>query len=231
MKVTVFHGSPRKGNTYKATKIFMNQMSKCGDVEFTEFFLPEAIPKFCIGCQLCMGNSYEKCPHSQYVIPILNAVLESDGLIFATPHHGACTMSAGMKSLLDHLDFLTMTVAPKKEIFNKKAFIITTATGSTAAIKPIKKYLKNWGINRVNSYGIKMFIDKWDKMPTKKRTKVEKILAKKADKFYKLKKKSPYLSSIFMYYIFKFIIKRYIGEGNYPYEYWKKQGYFKKRPY
>ena len=165
MRIAVFHGSPRKGNTYRATKLFMDEISKLGEVEFAEFFLPDALPKFCTGCQLCFGNPHGKCPHTEYVSPILNAILEANALIFATPHHGACTMSAGMKNLLDHLDFLTMTVAPRKEIFRKKAFIITTATGSTAAIKPIAKFLKNWGINRVNSFGIRMFIEKWNEMP------------------------------------------------------------------
>jgi len=229
MKVAVFHGSPRKGNTFKATNIFMNEMKQQGEVEFTEFFLPEALPKFCLGCQLCLSG--QKCPHSEYVSPILSAILESNALIFTTPHHGASLMSAAMKNLLDHLDFLIMLVAPRKEIFSKKAFIITTGTGSTAAIKPITKFLKNWGINRVNSFGIKMFIDKWDKMPNAKREKLDKILRKKARKFYKLKKKRPYISTIFMYNIFKFIMKKYIGEGAYPYEYWKENGYLKKRPF
>ena len=231
MKVVVFHGSPRKGNTYKATKIFMEELSEFGDVHFTEFFLPQAIPEFCIGCQRCLESPPEKCPHTEYVSPILSAIVEADALIFTTPHYGACTMSAGMKNLLDHLDFLTMTVAPRAEIFSKKAFIITTATGSTAAIKPIAKYLKNWGINRVSSLGIRMYIDKWDLMSPKKQAKFNKKLRKHARKFYYLKKKRPYLSTALMYHIFKFVVKKYIGEGNYPYEYWKEHGYFKKSPF
>lgn len=231
MKITVFHGSPRKGNTYKATKIFMDEMSKCGDTEFIEFFLPKAIPEFCTGCQLCMGNPHDKCPHSQYISPILDSITSSDALIFSTPHHGGCSMSSGMKNLLDHLDFLTMTIAPRKEVFNKKAFIISTSTGSVAAIKPIKAFLKNWGINRVYSYGIKMYIDKWDHMQQPKQLKIEKVLRQRARKFYRLKKKKAYASSVFMYYIFRMIIKKYVGEGNYPYEYWKEHGFLTKRPY
>lgn len=230
MNITVFHGSPRKGNTYKATKTFLDELSKKG-VELSEFFLPRDLPEFCTGCQLCLGNPHEKCPHSQYVTPILNAVLNADALVFTTPHHGACSMSASLKNLLDHLDFLTMTVAPRAEVFSKKAFIITTGTGSKAAIKPVKKFLKNWGINRVYSLGFRMFTDKWDMMPQKKRVKFEKKLRVSARKFYKAKKRRPYISTVFMYHINKFIIKKYIGEGNYPYEYWKEKGYFKKRPF
>jgi multimeric flavodoxin WrbA len=231
MKIAVFHGSPRKGNTYKATEIFMNELSAFADVQYTEFFLPEAMPQFCTGCQLCLGGPHEKCPHSQYVTPILNAILNTDALIFTTPHYGACSMSSCMKNLLDHLDFLTLNVTPRKELFNKKAFIITTGAGSTAAIKPIKKYLRNWGVNRVYSLGFRMFIDKWAKMSEAKQIKFEKMIRQAARKFYSSQRSTPYISTVFMYYMSKFIIKRYIGEDGYPYQYWNENGYFNKRPF
>lgn len=231
MTITIFHGSPRKGNTYIATKIFLDELLKYDDVQYTEFFLPESLPKFCTGCQLCLGNPHEKCPHSQYVTPILDAIISSDALVFTTPHHGACSMSSCMKNLLDHLDFLTLNVSPKAEIFKKKAFIITTGAGSTAAAKPIKKYLKNWGINRVYSVGFRMLTNKWENMPKSKRTKFEKRLRQAALRFYKAPPKRPYGSTIFMYHMSKFILKIYVGEGAYPYEYWKENGYFSKRPF
>jgi NAD(P)H-dependent FMN reductase len=177
-----------------------------------------------------MGNPNENCPHAKYTEPILTAILISDALIFTTPHF-ACSMSGVMKNLLDHLDFLTMNVAPRKEIFYKRAFIITTSTGSAAAIKPIKNFLLNWGINRVYSLSIRMFIDKWDKMPNKKQAKHERRLRDAAIRFYRTKTKRPRLSSVFMYYVFRFILRKYIGEGNYPFEYWKEQGFFTKRPF
>ena len=229
MNITVFHGSPRKGNTYKATTLFIDAVKKHGDVNVTEFFLPEAMPKFCTGCQLCFSG--KNCPHSEYVEPILTAIFESDALIFATPHFGGSSMSGAMKNLLDHLDFLIMNIAPRKVIFDKKAFVISTGSGSAAAIKPVRKFLKNWGINRVYSLGIRMFTDKWDKMAVNKQKKEEHRLHKKAKRFYYCKKKKPYLSTVFMYYVFRYIIKRYIGEGNYPYEYWKEHGFFTKRPF
>ena len=231
MNIAVFHGSPGKGNTYKATKIFMEELSKQRGVQFTEFFFPKSLPEFCTGCQLCLGNPHEACPHSMYVTPILDAIIKSDALIFATPHYGASSMSAGMKNLLDHLDFLTLNVFPQSELFEKKAFIITTAAGSTAAIKPIKKYLINWGINRVYSYGIRMFVNKWDKMPEAKQARCEKKLKSAANHFYKAKKKSPYISAILMYHMSKFILKRYAGPDTNPYKYWQEKGYFKKRPF
>lgn len=231
MNLVIFHGSPRKGNTYRATGIFLDELKKQGDIRLTEFYLPKALPVFCTGCQMCLSGSHEKCPHAQHVEPILTAILKADALVFTTPHYGACSMSAGMKSLLDHLDFLTMNVAPREELFRMKAFILTTATGSAAAIKPIRSYLVNWGVNRVDTLGIRMYIDKWDKMPEKKRAEIERKLRKKARRFYALSVGHAPVTSIFMYYIFKMILRRYVGEDAYPYQYWKEKGYFKKRPF
>ena len=231
MNITVFHGSPRKGNTYKATTIFMDKLSKNQNVHFTEFFLPDALPEFCIGCQLCLEITHDNCPHIQYTAPIYSAILSADALIFATPHYGACSMPASMKNLLDHLDFFTLTVAPRKELFSKKAFIISTGSGSTATIKPIAKYLKNWGMNRVSSLGIRLFTNKWDNLPPKRQDSLEKKLREKAHRFYHLKKGVPYPSTIFMYYMSALVLKKFVKPGAYPYEYWSENGYFSKRPF
>jgi len=231
MRVVVFHGSPRKGNTYFATKIFMDELLKSGDVDFVEFFLPKALPVFCTGCTLCLGGLRDKCPNEKYVTPIFNAVIDSDAILFSTPHYGACSVPGPMKSLLDHLDFLVLNASPRDEVFTKKAFILTTGAGTKAAIKPIKKLLLHWGINRVYSLGIRLFTDKWENMPKPKQERYKRLLRRSAQRFYKAKKSRPCLSTISFFYMSKFILKRYVGEGNAPYELWKDKGYFDKRPF
>jgi len=231
MKLAVFHGSPRRGNTYRATELFLDELSRLGDVEISEFYLPEALPKFCVGCQLCLSGPRENCPHSKYVDPIYEAIMAADALVFTTPHYGACSMSAGMKNLLDHLDFLTMNIAPRREIFVKRAFIITTASGSTAAIAPIRKYLKNWGVNRVGSLGIRMLTNEWNAMPPAKQARTERRLRHCAARFYTAKRGLPYISTAFMYYMSVFILKRFVGEDTYPHKFWTENGYFTRRPF
>jgi multimeric flavodoxin WrbA len=231
MKTTILYGNQRKGNTYKAAQIFKDELLKFGDVEFTEFYMPRDLPEFCSGCQLCLSNPCEKCPHSQYVKPILNSLLQSDALIVATPHCGACTMPASLKNLLDHLDFLVITVTPREEIFSKKAFIITTGSGSTSAIREINGDLRHWGINRVYSLGLRMFTDKWDKMSESKQRRFDKALRGAARRFYLKKRRSPYIGTIALYYMSKFVLKKYVGAGNYPYEYWRERGWLNKRPF
>ena len=231
MTVVVFHGSPRKGNTYRAAKIFLDALSACGDVRCTEFFLPEALPAFCTGCQLCLGGPYEKCPHARYTAPIVKAMMEADTLVFTTPHFGASSMSSCMKNLLDHLDFLTLNVAPRAELFDKRAFILTTGAGAVSAAGPMARGLKNWGVNRVYTLGLRMFTNEWNKMSPGKRDRFARSLCRAARGFYRARKGFPYISTIGMYYLSKWIIRRYVGVGAYSYEHWTENGFFKKRPF
>ena len=229
--VLVFHGSPRKGNTHIATSIFLGELLKLGDVSISEFFLPKDLPVFCTGCTLCFSGLQDKCPNAQYISPIIDAIINADALIFATPHYGACSMPGAMKTLFDHIDFLVLNVSPREEMFSKKAFIITTGAGSTAVIKPIKSFLKHCGVNRVFSLGLRMLTDKWGNMPAAKQARYENALHRAARKFYNAKKGRPYTSTVLYYSMTKHILKKYVGEGNYPYENWKEKGYFKKRPF
>lgn len=231
MKVVVFNGSPRKGNTYTVTKLFLDELAKAGELEIREFYFPKDMPEFCVGCQMCLREPREKCPHADFVNPIYEAIMEADALVFAAPHFGASCMPGSMKTLFDHLAYMEMTVAPRKESFQKKAFILTTASGSTQNIRIIKSCLMNWGINRVESFGIRMLTDKWENIPQKRRMRLEKSIRKEARKFYYLKKKIPYPKTVIMYYINKFIIKKFMGEESYPYGYWKENGYFKNAPF
>lgn len=228
MNVTVIHGSPRKGNTYKALQVFESGLTKCGEVNFSEFRLPQALPDFCTGCQLCMGGS--SCPHGRHAQPILSSMLDADALIFTSPNY-SLNVSAAMKNFLEHFDHLYLTVCPNEKFFEKKAFIITTGSGSAKAAAVIKESLKYWGVNRVYSYGIRMFTNEWDAMPGKKQHKIESKLCAKAKKFYKAKKRAPYISTRLKVVLSRFVLKRYIGKDAYPYKYWEQKGWLKTSPF
>lgn len=66
-----------------------------------------------------------------------------------------------------------------KASFQKKAFILTTASGSEQNIRIIRSCLMNWGLNRVESLGIRMFTNKWEAIFQKRRMKLEKSIRKK----------------------------------------------------
>jgi len=66
-------------------------------------------------------------------MPIFAAIMESDTLLFSTPHYGACSMPCSMKTLLDHSDYLVLNASLKEEIFAKKASTLTTGAETIAA--------------------------------------------------------------------------------------------------
>ena len=105
MKVVVFNGSPRKGNTYAATQIIKSEMIACGDVRFIEHFLPNDLPEFCAGCFLCLSENECLCPHSKYTLPILENLLDADALIFTTPVYVLQTTGA-VKAFFDHYSWM-----------------------------------------------------------------------------------------------------------------------------
>jgi multimeric flavodoxin WrbA len=236
MKITVINGSPRKGNTYLATQIFKEEMQKKGEVEFIEIFLPKDMPEFCHGCTTCILKGEEKCSHNQYVKPILEAMLESDGLIFTSPVY-VYDVSGVMKNFLDHFGYLWLPHRPNAKMFSKKAYILITAAGSgiKGTIKTIVTNLKFWGVNRVYSKGFPVFSERWQTMPAKKQERYERILRKEATKFYKevesKKIHLPYFSIRFIFFAIKMMIKGY-DESSIDKKYWKEKGWLdKKNPF
>ncbi len=229
MKITVIHGSPRKGNSYTATQKFLQAMKEHGEIDVREFFLPKDLPDFCKGCYNCFLRDDLACPHAGYVQPILQAMLEADGLVFNSPVY-VLSLSGAMKSFLDHFGFIFLPHRPRPEMFHKKAFILSTTAGAgtRSAMGVIAKSLKDWGVNRVYQRGFSMYSLSWDEMPAKRRQKFENRLQADADRFYKAvagkKDRPPYLQTRFLYFISKQLLKG--SEGNQlDKRYWKEHGW------
>ena len=231
MKITIIHGSPRKGNTYAATQVFKEEMSKHGEVEFVDYFMPQDLPEFCKGCMTCYIYGEEKCPHASYVLPILEDMVSSDGLIMTTPVF-VMRETACIKNFLDHLGYIYIIHRARPEMFSKKAMVIssTVGAGTKDAIKAVKVSLKYWGVNRIDSYAFKTFGDDWDVMKADKKGKITSQLNKKADKFYREvasgKRHSPSLFLRFNYLLFRFIIRKHYEEDSLDAQYWKKMGWY-----
>lgn len=237
MDICIIHGSPRKGNTYRATSIFMREMEKHGNVKFTEFFLPKSMPHFCNGCANCFEKGEEKCPHVQYVGPIVKAIIESDGLIFTSPVY-VMGESGGMKALLDHLAYIYIPHRPRKKMFSKVAIVISTAAGggTSYAIKNIARNLRFWGVPKVYKSGFAIFAENWDAMKEKKKLKFENTLSKKAKIFYKTvesrqRLRTP-ISTRIVFTIIKKIISTY-ADDNADKIYWEENDWLsgKDRPF
>ncbi len=106
---------------------------KYGDVEFTEFFLPKAMPYFCNGC---FNLGEDKCPNAKYVEPIKEGMRETDGLRFSSPVY-FMSESAQIKALLDHFGHIYMSHRPMEEMFSKVAMVIYTLIDSKISSFPM----------------------------------------------------------------------------------------------
>ncbi len=237
MKICVIHGSPRKGNTYKAAQLFMEQLRKNGEVEFTEFFLSKDMPEFCCGCYNCFFKSEGKCPHSQYTQPIEQAMREADGMIFTSPVF-ALAESGQMKVLLDHYSYLYMSHRPMEEMFSKVAMIITTTAGAGTknVVKPISRSLTFWGVRKIFSCRLTIFAKSWNEMNEKKQKKFSGILRSKANKFYRAAKRRKRLhTGIYTRFLF-FAMKKLMSgyeDGHTDKQYWMEKGWLsgQSRPF
>ena len=238
MNIVLINGSPRKGNTYHAAKIFLDELAKTGDVSCTEYFLPQDLPEFCLGCGNCFDKGEARCPHAQYTLPILNSMLEADALLFATPVF-VWQATGVMKNFLDHFAHMFMVHRPREEVFLKKAFILSTASGGLkkSAIKPVATILKLWGINRVYSQGFVLHVmhpGTWDSISTKRREKFEKVIRKRAKEFYSkanANKCPPYLFTRVMFYISRRMMKTDEKSRAYDQSYWIEKGWIKGNPF
>lgn len=153
MKITVINGTEVRGCTYQIKEIFLEDLRKNNEVR--EFYLPKALPNFCVGCKNCFIKSELLCPHAEYVMPIWESILDSDLLVFASPVYAMRT-TAQMKSLLDHLCVHWMVHRPDDRMFNKKAVILTNGIGpfNGGAQKDIATSLSWLGISDIKKVGV-----------------------------------------------------------------------------
>lgn len=173
MKIVVINGTEVKGCTYHIKEIFLSVLRE--ENELIEFYLPKDLPYFCCGCKICFSIDETLCPHAEYVMPIWNAILKADLLVFATPVY-ALRMPGQVKALLDHLCCHWLVHRPEKALFIKRAVILTNSFGvlNRAAQKDIITSLNWLGVSEVKGFGFGL-IDGviWDELSEARRKKIE----------------------------------------------------------
>lgn len=165
MKYVIINGSPRKKNTWAV----VNQVKKSLNGEFEEIqLMKEKIP-LCIGCFNCVCRGEEKCPHYDKINPIVEKIMEADGIIIASPVY-AMNVTALLKNFFDH----TAYFYHRPRFFTKKALVVVTTAG--AGHKDVSKYmdetLRHWGVNKV--YKLAFKCGGKDSLETKKIDEVAK---------------------------------------------------------
>ncbi len=230
MKITVINGTEKKGVTYKLKEIFLEQFRD--RAEITEFYLPKDGPGFCTGCTACFMEKQNLCKDAEKVQKIEKALLEADLLVFTSPAYVFHTTGA-MKAMLDHFGYRWMPHRPAKEMFGKRAVIITQCLGAGASstVKDIKDSLSWWGISYIRTCSFKLMSEiHWDKISEKKRDEMNKKLNSMARKMLSIDYSKPAHTSPvtkIKFYIVR-MIQTGLGKDNPEYtdfKYWKSNGW------
>ncbi|MDF9866694.1 multimeric flavodoxin WrbA [Bacilli bacterium PM5-3] len=229
MKIVVINGTEVKGCTYHIKEMLLTNLRK--DNEIVEFYLPKDAPNFCCGCKLCFYESAAKCPHAASIGLIWTAIKESDLIIFAYPVY-TLRAPGQVKSLLDHFGCHWMVHRPKKEMFNKRAIILTQSVGASnkAAQNDVATSLTWLGVSSIKKLGIRLNESIiWEEISTKRKEKIEKKV-KKLAKNHKIDKRvKPNLKVKLYFQISKMLhqrsIKKTKNELSVDDKHWIKNGW------
>ena len=182
MKIAVINGTEKHGVTYKMKEMFLEPFK--GDAEITQYYLPRDCPGFCAGCTACFAKDQHLCKDAQYIQKIEKSLLEADLMVFTSPAYVFHTTGA-MKAMLDHFGYRWMPHRPAKEMFGKRAVIITQCLGAggKSAAKDIRDSLSWWGVSSIKVVSFKLMADiDWNKIGEKKKASFQKRLSSAAEK-------------------------------------------------
>lgn len=237
MKITVINGTEKHGITYRLKEMFLEPFKDKADI--TEFYLPKDGPGFCIGCTQCFLTRQDLCKDAACVQKIEKAMLEADLLVFTSPAYVMHTTGA-MKALLDHFGYRWMPHRPSKEMFGKRAVIITQCLGAggKSTAKDIKDSLSWWGVSYIKVCSFKLMSEiNWDKLPEKKKAQMARGMAKAAGRFGAIdyrRKAHTNLATKAKFYAVR-MLQTGLGKDNpeyTDYKYWKANGWLDKvRPW
>ena len=107
MKILVLNGSPKRENsdTMHITRAFLDGMNDVAPQDITTIHVIDKHIEYCTGCFTCKRNG-GSCVHDDDMRSILEAILDSDLILFSFPLH-SYGMPAPLKALLDRMLPLT----------------------------------------------------------------------------------------------------------------------------
>jgi multimeric flavodoxin WrbA len=229
MKITVVHGSMRKGNTYALTKEILNRLSNISDIEITEICIGDLNLPFCCSCHLCFSKGEENCPHYDITRKVKDVLANSDGVILSGTTY-MWALNAAMKNFLDHFAYLFH----RPEFFGKRGMIVTTSAG--AGEKNVAKYLKTvmgqWGINGAIVVTQNTKERKLASNNIGLTAKYVKKINNTAEQFYKILKSkqqiSPSLKNIAVHNSFRAMSLSEFAESKRDTQFWSRKGFVDK---
>ena len=237
MKITVINGTEKHGVTYRLKELFLDELRSQADI--TEFYLPRDCPGFCMGCTVCFTEDEHKCKDAEYIQKIEKALSEADLLVFTSPAY-VFHATGAMKAMLDHFGYRWMPHRPAKEMFGKRAVIITQCLGAggKSAAKDMKDSLSWWGISDIRVCSFRLMGDiHWEKLSEKKRKQMTAKMERAAGKVKRTDFTKPARTGLavrFKFYAVR-MMQTGLGKDNpeyTDYKYWKANGWIdSERPW
>jgi multimeric flavodoxin WrbA len=224
MKVTAIMGSPRRrGFTYLATRRFLDNLAGFGDVQSEIVFLSDFAVEPCKGCKTCFLRGEEFCPLKDDRDMLIRKMLDSDGVLFATPNY-SFQVSGRMKLFLDRLGFVF-----HRPCFHGKVFTSIVAQGIYGGGNVVK-YLNfvgsGLGFNVVKGNCITAL----EPMSTKERIKMEKSIDAQSGRFHeRILQPGPAVPSLFQLMGFRMgrtSVRLTLSEEKRDYTYYRDHGWF-----
>lgn len=183
MKIAVINGTEYRGCTYRIKEIFLETLRDENTI--TEFYLPKDGPDFCIGCKNCFLIGEQRCPHADKSMPIWQAILDADLLVFAYPVYALRT-TGQMKTLLDHFCCHWMVHRPNARMFTKRAVILTQSIGAPngAAQRDVATSLRWMGVSDIRKLGFGLMEGiVWKELSEKRRETITRKTRKLASHY------------------------------------------------
>jgi len=148
LKILTIHGSPHKGQTYKATMEFFKELGDRMEIEIKHVFLFQEHLELCRGCGTCVVDGEERCPIRDELMNIHAIMQSSDAVIITTPIY-ALHVSALVKNFLERSAY----IMHRPCYFGK--WFMSISTQAFSGDKDVAKYLANvmhfWGFNLIPS--------------------------------------------------------------------------------
>jgi multimeric flavodoxin WrbA len=228
MKVTAFIGSARKKHTYNASEQFIQKLQSLGEIDYEIVALSDYNLQTCRGCKSCFDKGEEFCPFKDDRDELINKIMTSDGVIFASPNY-SFHVSALMKIFLDRLGFIF-----HRPLFFGKTFTSIVAQGIYGG-NDIVKYFNFIG----NGLGFNVVkgscITTLEPMTEKGRKKIDEIISKQSRRFYsellKRERPTPTLLKLMAFRMSRSSMKIMLDDNYKDFRYYREKGWFESEYY
>lgn len=227
MKILAIMGSPRKGESYAATRLVEQKMKEIGPVDFQYLFLKDIKLGNCMGCHNCILRGEDKCPLKDDRDKVRDEIFTADGVIFVSPVY-AQNVTALMKNFIDHFAYLWHRPC----FFQKKAMAIATGGGQfKETLGALKQNSKAWGFEFVQKLGVPHL----DALTPEFREKVDKKIGKAAKVFYeavlKQQVSSPKLGDLIWFRMWRLNAVACKESNPTDYRHWTEKGWIAGKYY